>query len=252
MAGVWNPWRGCRRCSTGCKFCYIHKGDAKRGVDTSVIVQTKDFRKPQEVFKNGLPKLKPGLVYTCFTSDFLIEDADAWRDECWRMMAARPECQFLFLTKRILRLADCLPADWGDGYDNVTICCTVEDQQTADERLPAFLALPVRHRCVTAQPLVGPIDLERCLGGIESVTVGGESDKEARTLDYTWVLDIREQCVRQKVAFDFRQCGTHTLKDGRLFTLPVRQLCSQARKAGINYRPEAPDGEMRDVEDDGV
>ena len=50
---MWNPWRGCRRCSEGCEHCYIHKGDAKRGVDTSEIVQTKDFYKPVEQLKKG-------------------------------------------------------------------------------------------------------------------------------------------------------------------------------------------------------
>ena len=43
---MWNPWRGCRKCSDGCLHCYIHKGDAKRGVDTSRIVKTADFGKP--------------------------------------------------------------------------------------------------------------------------------------------------------------------------------------------------------------
>ncbi len=42
---MWNPWRGCKKCGEGCLHCYIHKGDAKRGVDTSMIVKTKDFYK---------------------------------------------------------------------------------------------------------------------------------------------------------------------------------------------------------------
>ena len=40
---MWNPWRGCKKCSEGCLHCYIHKGDAKRGVNTSMIVKTKDL-----------------------------------------------------------------------------------------------------------------------------------------------------------------------------------------------------------------
>lgn len=66
------------------------------------------------------------------------------------------------------------------------------------------------------------------------VVVGGESDKNARPLDYQWVLAIREQCVSHHVHFEFRQCGTHFIKDGKTYTLNVRDLCSQARKAGIN------------------
>ena len=64
--------------------------------------------------------------------------------------------------------------------------------------------------------------------------VGGESDRDARPLDYDWVLDIREQCIRQQVDFEFRQCGTHFIKGGRLYTLQTRDLCKQARAAGID------------------
>ena len=58
---VWNPWRGCKRYSEGCKYCYIHKGDLKRGINTEEIVKTKDFYKPIERLKNGNYKMKSGL-----------------------------------------------------------------------------------------------------------------------------------------------------------------------------------------------
>ena len=54
-------------------------------------------------------------------------------------------------------------------------------------------------------------------------------------LDYDWVLAIREECVRKNVSFTFRQCGTHFIKDGKLYNLMVKDLCSQARKADIDY-----------------
>lgn len=234
MATMWNPWRGCRRCSEGCLHCYIHKGDARRGVDTGVIVRTKDFDKPVQRLKSGGYRMKGGLVYTGFSTDFLIGEADPWRPACWQMMKERTDCTFLFLTKRIERLRDCLPPDWGDGYENVVVCCTIESQRTADARLPAFLDVPVRHRRITAQPLLERVDIERYLEGIESVVVGGESDCCARPLDYDWVLNLRGQCIRRGVGFEFRQCGTHFIKDGRPYTLRTRDLCSQARKAGIN------------------
>lgn len=71
---------------------------------------------------------------------------------------------------------------------------------------------------------------------MELVVVGGESDYNARPLDYSWVLDIREQCVRKNVSFEFRQCGTHFMKDGKRYKIPTKDLCSQAKKAGINYK----------------
>lgn len=153
--------------------------------------------------------------------------------------SARPDCTFLFLTKRIERFAQCAPADWGSGYENVVVCCTIENQRNADKKLSVFRTLPIKHKCITAQPLIERVDLEPYLDGVELVVVGGESDREARPLDYSWVLDIRAQCIRKQVNFEFRQCGTHFIKDGRAYTLQTRDLCRQARLAGINYTCEA-------------
>lgn len=234
---VWNPWRGCRRHSTGCKYCYIHKGDARRGVDTNKIVKTEKFNAPIEKTKTGNFKIKTGqVVYLCFSSDFLIEDADAWRDECWEMINQRKDLHFLFLTKRIERFENCVPKDWNDGYDNVTVCCTVENQEMVDYRLSIFSKLPIKHKCVTCQPLIERINIEKYLHNVELVVVGGESDKDARPLDYEWVLYLREQCINSKTDFEFRQCGSHFIKDSTMYNLNVRQLCVQARKADINIK----------------
>ena len=70
--------------------------------------------------------------------------------------------------------------------------------------------------------------------GIEEVVVGGESDRDARVLDYSWVLDLREQCKASNVNFTFRQLGTHFIKDGNYYTVKTPLLMSQARKANIN------------------
>ena len=59
---MWNPWRGCKKCSEGCKYCYIHKGDQKRNVNTNEIVKTKDFEKPIEKLKNGNVFLMIGMM----------------------------------------------------------------------------------------------------------------------------------------------------------------------------------------------
>ena len=80
------------------------------------------------------------------------------------------------------------------------------------------------------------IHIEQYLDNIELVVVGGESDKFARPLDYAWVLSIREQCIRKNVSFEFRQCGTHFIKDGKEYKLQTKDLCSQARKAGIDFK----------------
>lgn len=233
---MWNPWRGCKKCSDGCKFCYIHKGDYKRNVDTSQIVKTKDFNKPVEKLKNGSYKVKSGIVYTCFSTDFLIEEADEWRKECWEMIRERSDLSFLFLTKQIDRFMSCIPDDWNDGYENVIVCCTIENQKNADYKLSVFKELPIKHKCITAQPLIENVDIEKYLDDIELVVVGGESAYNARPLDFGWVLNIREQCIRKNVNFEFRQCGTHFIKDGRKYTLQTKDLCKQAKLANIDYK----------------
>lgn len=232
---LWNPWRGCHRHSEGCKFCYIHKGDAKKGIDTNVIVKSEKFDAPTAKNKKGEYRMKSGqLVYVCFSSDFLIEEADPWRKDCWQMMKERSDLTFLFLTKRIERLEACLPENWGDGYDNVVVGCTIENQEHADERLSIFSKLPIKHKNIICQPMISQMDIRKYLEGIELVVVGGESDKMARPLDYDWVLDVRQQCIEAGVHFEFRQCGTNFIKDGKNYHLSVRDLCSQAKKANIN------------------
>jgi len=213
---MWSPWRGCRKYSEGCRYCYIYKGDAKRGVDTNQITKTDNFCAPLERKANGDYKIKPGsLVYVCFQADFLVEDADKWRGECWKMMKERSDLKFLFLTKRITRFSDCIPADWNDGYDNVIVGCTIEDQVAADERLSVFSALPIKHKNIIAQPLLERINIEKYLGGVELVVAGGEQDKNARPLDFDWVLDLRRQCEKHNVPFQFRQTGTRFIVDGK-------------------------------------
>ena len=235
----WDPWRGCHRISEGCQHCYIHKGDAIRDIDTNVISKSQNMDAPIALDKKGQFKLKPGkLVYLCFSSDFLLEEADIWRDECWRIIRSRPDLHFLFLTKRILRLRDNLPMDWKDGYDNVTIGCSIENQAEADHRLPEFLSIPIKHRNIILQPMLSSIDLRAYLYNVELVVVGGESDKNARILDYTWVLSVRDQCIHANVAFEFRQCGSNFVKDGKIYHLQVKDLCAQARKSAINWQPE--------------
>ena len=85
--------------------------------------------------------------------------------------------------------------------------------------------------------MISEIDIEPYLDGVELVVVGGESDHYARPLCYDWVLKVRESCIRKSVAFEFRQLGTHFVKDGKEYTVQKKDLCAQARKANINFRP---------------
>jgi len=98
-------------------------------------------------------------VYLCFSTDFLIEEADEWREECWKMIRERRDLNFIFLTKRIERFLQCIPNDWNNGYDNVTVGCTVENQDRVDFRLYIFANLPIKHRNIISQPLIEEIKI---------------------------------------------------------------------------------------------
>lgn len=241
MNGIsWNPWHGCTKISPGCKNCYVYRQDAMYGAgrQSSEVVRNATFDLPVRRNRDRTYKVPPGsLVYTCFTSDFLVAEADAWRAEAWDIIRRRSDCRFYFFTKRIDRFAEAAPDDWGDGLDNVVIGCTVETQAMADLRLPLFRSLPVRHRTIIAAPLLERLDLAPYLDGtIEQVAVSGESGAEARALDYEWVLDLRRQCVAADVPFMFHQTGARLLKDGRLYRIGRRHQIAQAAKAGIDYR----------------
>ena len=116
------------------------------------------------------------------------------------------------------------------------VCCTIENQKNADYKLSIFEKLSIKHKCITAQPLLENIDIETYLDDIELVIVGGESDVHARVFNYDWVLHLREQCIRKNVDFEFRQCGTYTIKDGKTYKIKTKDLCSQAKKANIDYK----------------
>jgi protein gp37 len=136
---MWNLWHGCHKLSAGCQHCYVYRGDSKRGIDSSIVSKTKNFDLPIQKKRDGEYKIPSGsLVYTCFTSDFFVEEADEWRAEAWEMIRLRSDLRFMMITKRIDRLQVSLPDDWSDGYENVTICCTVETQDRADYRLPIY------------------------------------------------------------------------------------------------------------------
>ena len=133
---------------------------------------------------------------------------------------------------------ECIPSDWGEGYDNVTIGCTIENQDRADYRLSLFSKMPIKHKNIICQPLIEKIDIEKYLDNVELVVVGGESDRNARPFHYDWALKIREQCIRKNVNFEFRQCGTYTIKDGKQYKIQTRDLMKQAKKAGIDFKKE--------------
>ncbi len=238
---IWNPWHGCHKISPGCLNCYVYRRDESIGKDASVVTKTGDYDLPLKKNRQGEYKLKSddGIVFACMTSDFFLDTADGWRESCWDMIRQRKDLEFHIITKRIDRFNECIPSDWKDGWDNVTICSTCEDQERADYRLPIFLSLPIKHREIISEPMLTDLDIEKYLetGLIEHVTCGGESGPNARPCDFRWIMNVREQCIRQKIPFSFKQTGAVFVKDGKTYHIERKNQMSQARKSGGSYTP---------------
>ncbi len=238
---IWNPWHGCHKISPGCANCYVYRRDESIGKDASVVSKTGDYDLPLKKDRQGHFKLTAddGEVFTCMTSDFFLSDADEWRQGCWDMIRLRQDLHFHIITKRIDRFAECIPPDWGNGWNNVTICSTCEDQERADYRLPIFLSLPIKHREIISEPMLGELNIEKYLasGLIGHVTCGGESGDNARPCDLRWIQEVRRECIRCGVPFTFRQTGAVFIKAGRVYRLERRLQIPQARKSGYSYTP---------------
>ncbi|MDD4848159.1 MAG: DUF5131 family protein [Bacteroidales bacterium] len=235
----WNPWHGCHKKSAGCLHCYVFAIDGVYEKDASQVhlVKTK-FEMPIKRNRQHQWVIPSGSsIATCFTSDFFVEEADVWRPKAWEMMAIRNDCLFFIITKRPERIANTLPDNWNDGYDNVFINVTAENQAMADERIPILLNLPLKMRGIAVAPILEAVDLRSYLktGNIQAVSVGGESYRNARITRYEEVLDIRQQCMDYQVNFTFHQTGSKLLKDGKLYHIPHHCEYEQARKADIDF-----------------
>lgn len=237
MEVTWNPWHGCTKYSEGCRYCYVYRQDEMFGRNSRECRKTNDFNLPIKKDRKGNYKIPSGsLVMTCFSSDFLLSDADLWRDECIKMMRERSDCMFYFFTKRIERLNFKVP-------DNVIVGCTCENQKTADYRLPIFKKLGIKYKTIILAPMLEKMDVSKYLGSdIYEVNVSGESgsSQQIRALDYDWVLDIRNQCIKANVNFGFHQTGARFIKDGREYRIERKYQISQAKKANIDFTCKMP------------
>lgn len=230
----WEPWTGCYPASEGCANCYFYGPLAKR-FGKNNIQKTDKFDWPIRKNAKGEYCIKGNKILpTCFATDFFLPEADEWRKEAWAIIKERQDIDFLILTKRIDRFTVSLPEDWGEGYDNVNIGCSVENQKEADARLPIFLSLPIKRRFVACAPLLESIHLKPYLQGIQHVTVGGETGRNARICDYDWVLNIRNQCMDAGITFWFKNTGSVFKHDGMIEHINPFKQTSRAKEFTID------------------
>lgn len=238
---TWNPWIGCKMVSPGCTNCYMFRDMARYGKDPNVVARSKTtFEAPLKwarAWEKGVRDRKKALmpnarIFTCSWSDWFIEAADEWRPEAWEIIKATPYV-YLILTKRAERIAECLPDDWGEGYPNVWLGVTAENQKYANARIPFLLKTSARVRWVSAEPLLGPIDFTRIpvdsgtvtmnvfsrasvfAPHIDWVVTGGESDpSDPRPMELDWARQIRDDCVAGGKAFFHKQHGGKAKVEG--------------------------------------
>lgn len=214
---TWNPWHGCKKVSTGCKYCYMYRDKERWNQDPTTVLRSKsNFNQPTK-WKEGK------LIFSCSWSDWFIEEADEWRDEAWAIIKATPQHTYQILTKRPERTKEHLPADWGEGYPNVWLGISAENQKEYDNRIALLYTRNAMVRFISAEPLLGPIDLH--LSKVVSerihwVIIGGESGSlspdakyRARECNITWIHDIVEQCQEFGIPVFIKQFGTHLAKE---------------------------------------
>lgn len=271
---TWNPITGCTVHSPGCTNCYAMKlaGTRLKHIPSRAgltkpskagPVWTGEVRFIEEWLTQPLRWKRPRMIFVCAHGDLFHEAVpDEWIDQIFAVMALCPQHTFQVLTKRSDRMREYFSggrwgwrvmeakkpfdADHRPGFGgilettngalpNVWLGVSVEDQTRADQRIPDLLATPAAVRWISAEPLLGPVDLQGlrmqtnhdlgfdAMAGreihkddgnlctacpkLDWVVVGGESGKSARPMHPDWARSLRDQCAAAGVPFFFKQWG---------------------------------------------
>lgn len=244
---TWNPVTGCDKVSPGCDHCYAET-IARRFAGTPQFPNGFGVTLRPERLADPARWRKPRMVFTNSVAD-LFHDAvpDLFIAQVFAVMAAAPRHTFQVLTKRPGRMrsllsrpdfrefmAQSMHFEDGNGGDsvfdwlavnapwplpNIWLGVSAETQRWADIRIPQLLTTPAAVRFVSAEPLLGPVDLSRWLPpapdpqpGLDWVIAGGESGPGARPMHPAWVRSLRDQCEGSTCDFFFKQWGQWTTR----------------------------------------
>ncbi len=212
---TWNPTTGCTKISAGCKHCYAE------------VLSKRLKAMGQEKYKNNFkltihPKTllipftwtKPRIVFVNSMSDLFHEKVPlSYIQQVFEVMNKCPQHQFQVLTKRAERLEQIShELTW---TENIWMGVSVEDNRVIN-RIDHLRNTGAVIKFLSIEPLIGSVG-EINLEGIDWVIVGGESGFNSREIKEEWVLDIKRQCRKSRVAFFFKQWGGKNKKvSGRL------------------------------------
>lgn len=214
-----NPWLGCTKVSAACDNCYAEAWAKTYAQDVTWGApgqQSKLRRTSAGTWANAVRWNKAAReagvnarVFCASLADVFDNDAEQqWRDDLWGLISSTPHLDWLLLTKRPQNIAKMVPDDWGDGYPNVWLGTTVENQTEAERRIPHLLSVPAVVHFLSCEPLLGPLDLT-IFRAIDWVIVGGESGAKRRPMDMAWVESLALQCAQKRAAFFFKQDTSH-------------------------------------------
>jgi protein gp37 len=218
---TFNPAMGCTKVSDGCSRCYAERltrdrmglsvwGPGVRRQRTSAA----NWRKPHAWDREARTAGLSARVFCASLCDVFEAhpDIDALRPDLWELIRSTPHLDWQLLTKRPERIVECLPADWGAGWENVWLGTSIEDMRVAD-RADHLRKIPAVVRFVSYEPALGPLD-ELDLAGLQWVIVGGESGPTFRTMDLDWARAMRVRCREASVAYFFKQSSAYRTELG--------------------------------------
>ncbi len=214
-----NPWSGCSKVSPGCQHCYAETMShrfpwiGKWGDNPRRITSPDNWKKPIVWNRKAEAEGIRRKVFCASMAD-VFEDRPELiepRLRLFDLIRRTPALDWLILTKRPQNIRTMIPEDWGEGYENVWLGTSTEDQVRYDERIDHLLAVPARCRFLSAEPLIGPIRIAHgAKEGLSWVIVGGESGPGFRPMDGAWARQIRDDCSERGVTFFFKQwAGLH-------------------------------------------
>jgi len=221
-----NPVVGCSRVSEGCRNCYAeprsyhnracgtpqYKGLTKK-TKSGEIHWTGVVRFVESALDKPLHWKKPRRIFVNSMSDLFHEKVkDEWIDRIFAVIAEAPQHTFQILTKRPERMREWVTRSRPLPLPNVWLGVSVEDQETADERIPLLMQTPAAVRWVSYEPALGPVDFSSWLGGgLDWIVVGGESGPGARRFDLAWARQTIAQCRAAGVAVFVKQMGSRPI-----------------------------------------
>jgi protein gp37 len=215
---TFNPWWGCTKVSPACDHCYAEGisrrfGYAAWGPGSKIRTLSEEHWE-EPIRWNALAKLngRRARVFCASMADIFEgrKEQEVLRQRVWELIEKTPRLDWLLLTKRPSKARRLVP--WGNDWpSNVWLGTTTENQEWADKRIPELLAAPAKVHFISAEPLLGAIDIARYLfapQGVDWVIAGGESGSSARPTDPAWIRQLRDQCASANKAFFFKQWGT--------------------------------------------